>query len=399
MKGSRGLHAIHQRPGHPAFDDLPWHVPIATWARYSDRFVDVERGAQSHAFAFVAYENSLYAVKAMSAADARREFEALETLESYRLPAVEPVAWARTLTDEGESGALITQFLDYSIPFSTLFRTSGLARYRERLLDAVAGLLARLHLSGIVWGDCSLANTLFRRDAGELQAFLVDAETMQANEAITDGQRRQDLMLMEQNVSGELQALSNEGPLPPGVGVRETGATIRERYERLWAEVAREDPIPPHQCFRLHERIRRLNELGFAVRDIALVPAINGRRPRIVPIVTDRDYNRHLLHSVAGVEAAEPQAALMLNEIREVQAILAARLGRRAPLAMAAYRWLEERYRPSVVRLSGVMQGGAGLPDLYCQVVEHRWYLSERAGQDVALDAAIDDYARRFQSV
>ena len=46
-----------------------------------------------------------------------------------------------------------------------------------RLVDALAVLLVRLHLSGFFWGDVSLSNTLFRRDAGAFAAYLVDAET------------------------------------------------------------------------------------------------------------------------------------------------------------------------------------------------------------------------------
>ncbi len=46
-----------------------------------------------------------------------------------------------------------------------------------RLVDALAVLLVRLHNVGFYWGDVSLSNTLFRRDAGEFAAYLVDAET------------------------------------------------------------------------------------------------------------------------------------------------------------------------------------------------------------------------------
>lgn len=53
--------------------------------------------------------------------------------------------------------------------------SSSLERYRDHLLDAISGLLVQLHLAGTFWGDCSLSNTLFRRDAGALQAYLVDA--------------------------------------------------------------------------------------------------------------------------------------------------------------------------------------------------------------------------------
>jgi hypothetical protein len=333
----------------------------------------------------------------MPAGAARLEYDVLEGLERARLPAVEAVglALARAGTSDA-SGVLITRFLDDSLPYRTLFQTSGLERYRDRLLDAVAGLLVRLHLAGAYWGDCSLSNTLFRRDAGELQAFLVDAETARIEGSLTDAQRTQDLSIMEENLVGELAELARGVALPPGVGVTETGRAIRDRYERLWAEITREETIAPGEEYRIHERIRSLNAMGFSVGEVSLLPAADGHRLKMRAIVTDRDYHRHQLHSLTGLAAGESQAEVLLIEIREMQATLGERLQRRVPIALAAHRWLEERYRPAAEKLAARMTRAADLPERYCQVLEHKWYLSERAHHDVGLDTAIDDYIQRY---
>jgi hypothetical protein len=34
--------------------------------------------------------------------------------------------------------------------------------------------------------------------------------------------------------------------------------------------------------------------------------------------------------------------------------------------------------------------------ELYCQVLEHKWYLSEQARQDVGHQAATEDFIRQF---
>ena len=81
---------------------------------------------------------------------------------------------------------------------------------RDRLRDALANLLVRLHLSGFFWGDCSLSNALFRRDAHKLAAYLVDVETGELHETLSDGQRTLDLELAEQNIAGELLDLEAE---------------------------------------------------------------------------------------------------------------------------------------------------------------------------------------------
>jgi hypothetical protein len=349
---------------------------------------------------FVAYDHGTYALKAMPERVVLKEYATLRALEDDRLPSVEPVGHARVLArgDEEPGGILITRYLDHSLPYRTLFKTSGLARYRDRLLDAMASLLVRLHLAGVYWGDCSLSNTLFRRDAGELQSFLVDAETSAVYPELSEGHRRQDLMIMEENLFGDLSDLSAAGgALPAGVDVQDMGRTIRERYERLWEEIAREDSIAPSEAWRIHERIRALNGLGFSVGEVSLVATDGGHRLRMRTIVTDRDYHRHQIHSLTGIVAGDRQAALMLNEIHEMQATLGEKLGRRLPIAMAAHRWLEERYRPTVERLAAVRERIGDLPELYCQVLEHKWYLSERARQDVGLEKAIEDYGMRFQ--
>jgi ABC-type xylose transport system permease subunit len=74
-----------------------------------------------------------------------------------------------------------------------------------RLVDALAVLLVRLHVIGFFWGDVSLSNTLFRRDAGSFAAYLVDAETGELHDKLTDGQREHDLQIARTNLFGEFE--------------------------------------------------------------------------------------------------------------------------------------------------------------------------------------------------
>src|SRR5882672_4969589 len=183
-----GLVAIHVREGHPDFIDLPWHLPLAAWEGATERQVEMERGLSRHQVVFVEYGPAIYALKELPPAGAEREYTLLRGMEDRRLPAVTAAGHARARVegpDGGENGVLITRYLDGSLPYRTLFMNQGLERYRDRLLDAMAGLLVRLHLAGFYWGDCSLSNTLFRRDAGELQAYMVDAETSDQHEKLS----------------------------------------------------------------------------------------------------------------------------------------------------------------------------------------------------------------------
>jgi hypothetical protein len=390
-RDTSGLLASYTRPGHPDFLDLPWHLPLAAWSQSCQRVVQVERGLSRHEVVFVSYPPAIYALKEMPPGMADREYDLLLELEKRRLPAVVAVGRARMRSMAGEElSVLTTRFLDSSLPYRTLFHAAGLDVYRERLLDAVAGLLVRLHLAGFYWGDCSLSNTLFRRDAGELRAYLVDAETSACDDSLTDAERHQDLLIMEENLAGDLaQFAALAGGIPAGA---ETGRQVRERYERLWSEITREETLTAAESYRIHERIRALNALGFSVGEVELVATGEKNRLRMRTMVTDRDYHRQQLHTLTGIVAGDRQAQRMLDEIHEVKATLGRESGGDVPANVAAYRWMRERYEPALAKLAPLVAATGDAPELYCQVLEHKWYLSERAHHDVGLGRALEDY-------
>lgn len=397
----KGLIAIHVRQDHPDFLDLPWHLPLAEWHVHTRRIVQMNRGISRHEVLFASYDDAVYAFKELPPEVAEREYDVLRELEKRKLPAVLAVGHARARRggsdlSQRDASVLITRFLESSLPYRTLFMHPGLERYRERLLDAMASLLVRLHLAGFYWGDCSLSNTLFRRDAGELSAYAVDAETSELRDTISDRMRQHDLEIMEENVTGGLADLAAVVELPEALSVYETGAMIRARYERLWSEVTREIVISPSDSFKIHERIRALNELGFSVGEVDLVASGDGEHLRMRAIVTDRDYHSQKLHTLTGIDAGDRQAALLLNEIKEMKAVLSNQLNRSVPLSVSAYRWLEERYYPTTQQLKPLLPKTGDLSELYCEVLEHKWYLSERAQRDIGLTAAIEDYLQRF---
>ena len=385
---------LHLRPAAPDFLDLPWHVPLAAWGAHTDRLVQVQRGLSRHEVVFAAYDDEIYAIKELPDTLAEREYQLLRTLESARLPAVSPVGFAQLRRPAGEGGAsvLITRYLDGSLPYRMLFLRPGLERYRNRLLGTIAGLLVRLHLAGFYWGDCSLSNTLFRRDADALQAYVVDAETSEQHAVLSRGQRQTDLLIMQENVTGELADLAAQLDLPAGLDVYETGAKIAQRYEQLWKEITREEVIAPTERYRIRERVRALNHLGFWVDEIELLPIADGSQLKMLAIVADRNYHARQLHRLTAIVASDVQAKHLLNDINEHKAALQRELNRSVPTSSAAVRWLEEVYRPALEKLAPLIGPRSDVPELYCELLEHKWFMSERAKQDVGIDKAIEDY-------
>jgi hypothetical protein len=177
-------------PSDPALLGLPWSIPLERWPE--DLFVALPRGISRHVGRFVRLSGRVYAVKEVGERLAGHEYRLLRDLARLDVPAVEAVAVLNGRTDgagQPLDSALVTRHLQFSLPYRAVF--SGTLRQETlvRLLDALAVLLARLHLAGLYWGDCSLSNTLFRRDAGAFAAYLVDAETGELHPRISEGRR------------------------------------------------------------------------------------------------------------------------------------------------------------------------------------------------------------------
>ena len=119
----------------------------------------------------------------------------------------------------------------------------GPSVHRDRLLDAMAFLLVDLHRNGVYWGDCSLANTLFRRDGDRIQAYLVDAETSEVHPSLSDGQRAYDAEILVENVAFGLADLAAMQDAPdPRRGDRRRGARPRPLPGGLGGAPRRADP-------------------------------------------------------------------------------------------------------------------------------------------------------------
>jgi hypothetical protein len=264
----------------------------------------------------------------------------------------------------------------------------------DQLLDTMVVLLVRLHLAGVFWGDCSLSNTLFRLDAGTLAAYLVDAETVERYPSLSPGQRAHDVDLARERVGAELLDLRFGGLLPDGVDPIEIADSLPPRYESLWEEVTHEETFSPdEQQYRVAERLRRLNELGFDVGEIEIVTGEEGARLRVETRVSEPGHNRRELFRLTGLEVHERQAQRLLNDIRAFRAYLERKTDGPISDSFAAHRWLAEVYQPVLDAIPEELAGRLAPAEIFHEVLEHRWFLSEKAGQDVGTAEAARSYA------
>jgi uncharacterized protein DUF4032/lipopolysaccharide kinase (Kdo/WaaP) family protein len=376
------------RTGHPSFLDLPWDEPLEEWR--SERFVSLIRGISRHVVRFVEYDGALYALKELPDRPANREWTLLRRLEGQGLPVVEAVGLVTRSNDL--DAILITRHLEYSLPYRTLFAGAAIPDLRTHLLNALVELLARLHVRGFFWGDCSLSNALFRRDAGALSAYLVDAETGELHGQLSDGQREYDIDIAQTNIVGELLDVDAEVGLPADLDPDDVGEEIVMRYRALWEELTRDEIFTAEERFKLDERLRSLNALGFDVEEIHLVASDGGYRLRLDPMVVEPGHHRHRLLRLTGLDTEENQARRMLNDIARFREALERREKRPLSESVAASRWREEVFEPTVAAVPENLWAALPAAELFHQVLEHRWFLSEKAGKDVGIDEAVKAY-------
>ena len=377
-------------PGeHPDFLDLPLQEPLAEWRL--PRLVDIPQGTHRHVVRFCDYSGSLYALKEMPAYLAHREYRLLRHLVGAGLPAVTPVG---VVDRRGASvdGILITRHLDFSLTYRVLLAEGHVPHLRERILDALAGLLVRLHLAGFVWGDCSLANTLFRRDAGALTAYVVDTETGELHAELANRERTGDVAIARANIARDLTELREEGTLPPEADPDETAAQIESRYTELWAQVTEEEVFPAGDTYRITRRLRTLNALGFDLEEMEISRSPDGDLVRLKPRVVEIGYHGPRLYELTGLRTQENQARRLLNDIAVYRARMESESGRDLPETVAAARWLDRVFEPTVASIPGGLRDKLEPAEVYHQLLDHRWFMSENRGADVGLGEAVRSF-------
>jgi hypothetical protein len=374
---------------------LPWSEPLTEWR--DERLVEIrQRGISRHVVRFVYDDGTLYAVKELSERLARREYRLLRALSELGIPAVEVVGVAVDRDGPGhgdEDAILVTRFLSYATTYRAVFSNPRGLQPTDGLLDALVELLVRLHLSGFFWGDCSLSNTLFRHDAGTLEAYLVDAETSEQHPGLSDGQREWDLELAVERVYGELLDLQAGELLPADLEPLEIAGELRRRYESLWQELTREEILKPEeQRYRIADRLRRLNELGFDADEVELISTGEGNKLRLKTRVAETGHDSRKLFLRTGIDAGERQAKRLLNDVAGFRAWLEQKQGKPVSEVVAANRWLEEVYDPVIAAIPRDLRDRLSPAEIFHEVLEHRWYMSEAAGRDVGTSAAAKAY-------
>ena len=376
---------------------LPWHQSLEEWPE--DPSLAEKRGISRHVVRLVrtsdAPDAEVYAVKETVSEFANREYKILRELNKLGAPSVEPIAVVEGRKNpQGEElpCALATRFLPYSLPYRVLLSGAVSVHEITTMANALALLLVRLHLLGFWWGDCSLSNTLFRRDANDFAAYLVDAETGEFHKTLSDGQREHDLELAHFNVAAELEDLASAGVLSEEINpIRASDGVIR-RYRRLWKMLKEPQILDASDRQAVERAMRSLQDLGFAVEEVEVTTAGDKGSIKFQPKLVAARYHANRLEELMGLQAEELQAKRLLASYDRYKA---REFPPSTPHAVVVKQWLADVFKRVVNQVPENLKGRVEPAQLFHEVLENRWYLGEKLGKDVGLDFATQDYIEK----
>ena len=380
--------------GISALANLPWEKPLELWPE--DPSLAAQRGISRHIVRLVRStpdpESEIYAVKETVEEFAHREYEALKELGLRGAPSVSQIAIVNGRRDESGQElpcAIVTRFLPYSLPYRVVLSGDVTQHEITNMANALAYLLVRLHLLGFWWGDCSLSNTLFRRDADGFAAYLVDAETGEFQKHLSNGQREHDLDIARFNVAAELEDLKIAGVLFPAMDPIRASESVITRYRKIWKSLSEPQVLPANDRHAVERAMRALQDIGFAVEEVDIRLAGDQSTLTFTPKLVAPNYHSLKLKEVLGLDAEEFQAKRLLASFERFRSRELSSTPNKEDLAG---RWLEEVFHKVINSVPEELQGRVEDAQLFHEVLEHRWYLGEKAGHDLGLDFATVDY-------
>jgi hypothetical protein len=373
-----------------AFLDLPWSTPLEEWPE--EILAALPRGISRHIVRFVRLGAKVLAVKETRDHYAFREYDLLRRLLKLEIPCVQPVAVVTGRTDDdGEplETCIVTEHLQFSLPYRAVFSQALRPDTATRLIDALAVLLVRLHLVGFYWGDVSLSNTLFRRDADRFSAYLVDAETGDLHRELTAGQRSYDVDLARTNIIGELFDLEAGGFVDEDVDAIGIGDRLVERYDELWDALTGVESFASGERWRVDERIRKLNELGFDVDELSIITDFDGTTMRVQPKVVDAGHHSRRLLRLTGLDVQDNQARRMLNDLDSWRA---SQDRWEDSEQIVAHDWLVNAFEPTLAAVPADLRRKLEPAQLFHEILDHRWFMAQQESRDVPMVEAAEHY-------
>ena len=112
---------------------------------------------------------------------------------------------------------------------------------------------------------------------------------------------------------------------------------------------------------------------------------------KFTPKLVASGYHQNRLYEITGIHAEELQAKRLLASFDRFRGREKKPL---SPIEDSARRWLSETYQRVIEMVPDELRGRVEPAQMFHEILEHRWYLGEKAGKDLGITYAAQDYIR-----
>ena len=367
-------------------EDFPWTKEIETWEGY--RFVERRKGESRHTLFFLRTDKGDVVIKRTSSESAEKEYYTYNKLISMGIPTIMPIGFAKKHKDGVEEGYLLTLYEKGSLPESHLMRLLKSEQYRDLVWNSIIALLVVMHLKGIFWGDPSLDNILVKFYKTKVEALLVDTETVQLYDYISEEKEKEDLERMFES----LFAYSFVNDEFDERLFEKRKQYIEKRYNKLKKILNDELNIEKEDYFKLVKRVDDLFLLGYTVKPEGFSPKL---KVMFKPVTPRKGWFVQMLEDMLGVSFTPEQSKKIFKEILQYRYRMSKSRKTEMKLGDAARDWYQHRFLPAR-RVFKQYFPDENPVKIYLEILTHKWFLSEKAGKGVGIVEAAKDYSRRF---
>ena len=138
--------------------------------------------------------------------------------------------------------------------------------------------------------------------------------------------------------------------------------------------------------------INRLNDLGFDVGELTITTDVDGTTVSIQPKVVDAGHYHRQIMRLTGLDVQENQGRRMLNDLESYRAETDRQ---NDDLTIVAHDWLDEVFNPTVQAVPRDLRRKLEPAEIFHEVLEHRWFISQQQARDVPMSEAVGSYVEK----
>jgi hypothetical protein len=409
-------------------NELPWGIPLDEWPEHGVTPLILRRGESRHPVLFLESGGRRFAIKETSPASAEHEINAFRELRRRECCTLEPVGYVvvhgepvvagelagHALYESGDMGYCITRLAEHVLPQSVLYRYPFTEVNKRLLWSAVAELLLNLHEAGVYWGDPSLANVLIDLRDHRLTAVMADAETAEiVGGALSEGLREADLEAFTESLEWQAEDIRLARGLSADTSLvtESDAAYFRRCYDGLRSERIHSHAMGEQDHLQVLDLLRhmwRLDLLGYGVlqfvrRGTSVVHS------ELESGLTNPEAVVHLLQTATlrpgwyvrrlqeylGVRVPRSYARRLYQHLLVHKWLLSERAGQDVGISAAAEDWLRSYHEPLLAWIAAYLAGAdtASTYGTYLAILDHTWAMSRREKREVPIEEGAMDYA------